>query len=445
MGDPCEEEYIAEEPEYQTVTIGDEEQVKHKEEDKERHAPEEEMIREKGEIQYNRNSDGMIVCPLCPQVFGFRCSFRNHLEKHTPHPTRPLKCDFCPYYTNNKIGISNHARCHKDVGPLTLNAEGSGQQWQSVGQSGSMPPNSNPHKFECSKCLYRTDRAQKLSIHMDYHGKPAKNYIPCPYCNFHASRHGQMTRHLNMHEDAAMGRFPMYYEWENMDVSAEMNQVEGDQDVTMKLQSEQYAAELYGDNDNVENPGIGGTHLRKDFQDFNCEQCPQKLNSLNALTYHMKGHGGDPTRLMKCSMCSYCAKNKLSLGQHFRCHIEELDKQTTEKKIKEEEDPTPQSPIMAVAPVTKETSSTGSANNTSLKSGKIYTCSLCPATFPYGGSLWKHQAKHEPSPDRPFKCNYCTISYSLLKSLKMHEKVHESSPEAEAGLDDDICVVEEDM
>ncbi len=511
--------------------LEEQQQRKHEEEEmmRARHALAAEMMGQKEEIQYNRNEEGFIICPICPQLFGFRSSFRNHLEKHTPDPSRPLKCDFCPYYSNNKIGISNHARCHKDghgitisvpigvkgedVGLLTLKAEGGGQPSEVVA-SPSMPgvPN-NPNKFECSKCPYRTDRAQKLLVHMDYHGKSAKNYIPCTYCDFHASRHGQMTRHLKMHEDAAMGLFLMYYEWENMDELPENNEIETDQDVNLKLQSEQHAAELYdGDEsgpavypcdmcpykcdrpDNLtrhmeghkpspdkpfkcfacpfyastmqgmarhakihegpeefdeeneeqeeleETQEIPGALIRKNY---NCDQCPQKLNSLNALTYHMEGHGGDPSRMMKCSMCSYRAKNKFSLGQHFRCHKEETDKNTPAKKVKQEEDikPPPKEPV--VLPLPKETTPTVPAKSAPSKSGKIYACSQCPATFPYGGSLWKHQSKHEPSPDRPFRCDYCTFSCSLVKSLKMHEKVHQPSPDVETALDGDI--IEDDM
>ncbi len=470
------------------------------------------------DIVYNRNEDGFIVCPICPQVFGFRSSYRNHLEKHTPDPVnRPLKCDFCPYYSNNKIGISNHARCHMDALPLITvpvpqeikeeNAanrvvkEERASSLITTAQGEIMQPSSpgmttraslsnmtlfrnqtDPNKFECTKCPYKTDRAQKLLVHLEFHGRSAKNTIPCDYCDFHASRHGQMTRHLKVHENFEMGLDYIVYEWENMynesseNIEEDTNVIgtyetnvgdtyetnvedthgnENSQEVasdsiyinpnatfacdmcpykvnradnlqrhmvghkpspdkpfkcsacpfySVSMQGIVRHAKIHEDLEGLDEQNEGleegneenmeqeenekyiHTVPQREPRDYNCDKCPQKLNSLNALTYHMEGHGGDPSRTVECSLCSYRAKNKFSLGQHFRCHKEEVDKNALAKKLKQEEVPIPQADEATPGPSSKDAILTVPANRSaSSKSGKIYASQYCPATFPYGG------------------------------------------------------------
>jgi KRAB domain-containing zinc finger protein len=111
-------------------------------------------------------------CGQCDFATDTSAQFQIHQKVHDQNHIKDLKCPKCNFATNNKITLKRHIETH------------------------------NPHrtKYPCLQCDYKAATFGNLKLHVQIHNLNRVKDQKCPHCNYVTYSKTNLNKHITIHD-----------------------------------------------------------------------------------------------------------------------------------------------------------------------------------------------------------------------------------------------------
>ena len=339
---------------------------------------------------------------------------------------------------------------------------------------------------KCSHCPYTNIRATNLRMHGKMHGgRPGKDLLKCPYCDYHVGNKGLLSHHVKVHsstyrpgqdeindvelegdeegdeneddEENAMGE----EEEEQVEMKSDRESGEVSKDVTKECMGSAHPGpsttppppkdvgavlnlsclpgkmEYY-----VKYNDSTGEHLleRARFKKWCCEKCPYATMKRSQFERHVTLHTN--RQKYTCEFCDYSVPAYHLLLQHKKLHLEPNPNLLSVQSIANLQR-LPQLPADVAAATNFPAETTDPASQQGIhdhlelyentmdftEPKKLYRCDRCPYTNVRRDHLLSHLRFHMVQSE--LQCPYCDYSVSKQHLLVQHVRVHFTAPGSE--------------